>query len=128
VELPDQPDILNNYAVALRQAGRPEEAIAALEGAMARNPDSADVHLNLAIAYRTIQRYPDAAREYEAWYRLQPAPSDPGPLFDLGFCYEQTNRREDAIRIYRVYQGLVRGRDQQGQDRVNERLQGLDAR
>ncbi len=85
------------------------------------------MHLNLAIAYRTIQRYPDAAREYEAWHRVQPTPSDPGPLFDLGFCYEQTNRPQDAIRIYRIYQGLVRGRDQQGQDRVNERLQGLGA-
>jgi hypothetical protein len=57
-----------------------------------------------------------------------PAPSDPGPLFDLGFCYEQTNRRDDAVRIYRVYQGLVSGRDAQGAERVTERLEGLGAR
>ena len=127
VALPDNPDLLNNYAVALRQAGRPEEAIAALEAALARTPDAPDVHLNLAIAYRSLQRFAEAAREYEAWYSVTPAPTDPGPLFDLGFCYEQTNRRDDAVRIYRVYQGLVSGRDQAGADRVAERLGGLNA-
>jgi tetratricopeptide (TPR) repeat protein len=120
----DNPDLLNNYAVALRQAGRPEEAIGTLEGALARLPDDPNVNLNLAIAYRAAQRWPEATARYEHWLQLVPVPSDPGPLFDLGYCYEQLGRQDDAVRIYTRYQGLVRS-DEAATTRVDDRLHGL---
>ena len=79
------------------------------------------MHLNLAIAYRSLQRWPEAARHYEAWSRGEPNPRDPAPLFDMAYAYEQMGRREDAARIYTRYISLTRdGEDRQAaQDRLD---------
>jgi|GEM_PF-1066799 len=122
---PGDPDLLNNYAVALRQAGRAGEAISALETALARSPDDPMFHLNLAIALRASERWETAAQHYEAWARLTPAPSDPSPLFDLGYCYEQLHRTEQAVDAYDRYLSLVRDRDPAAVDRVEQRLDEL---
>ncbi len=124
-ENPGDAELLNNYAVALRQAGRAAEAISALEAALARSPDDAMFHLNLAIALRASERWEPAAQHYESWARLTPAPSDPSPLFDLGYCYEQLHRPEQAIDAYDRYLSLVRDRDPAAVDRVEQRLEEL---
>jgi Flp pilus assembly protein TadD len=122
---PSDPDLLNNYAVALRQAGRAAEAITALETALARSPDDGMFHLNLAIALRASERWETAAQHYESWARLTPAPTDPSPLFDLGYCYEQLHRTEQAVDAYDRYLSLVRDRDPAAVDRVEQRLEEL---
>lgn len=122
---PSDPDLLNNYAVALRQAGRAAEAIPALETALARAPEEPMFQLNLAIALRAANRWEEAARHYEAWARLVPAPTDPSPLFDLGYCYEQLHRTEHAVDAYDRYLALVRDRDPAAVDRVEQRLEEL---
>jgi Flp pilus assembly protein TadD len=55
----------------LFRAGLLEESVAALEQAIAIDPDYAEAHGNLAIAYGKLGRFEDAAREMRAEQQLR---------------------------------------------------------
>ena len=90
---------------------------------LARQPENPQFNLNLATILRRQQRWADAARRYET--ALRGLPNETGGLFDLGYCYEQLGRDEDAIRTYRRYIAAVRASDPEGATRAEERVQGL---
>ena len=69
--------------MALRQAGRPEEALQALQEALARSPDQAELNLNVATIYRRQERGSQAARHYEV--ALRGMPRETGALFGFGY-------------------------------------------
>lgn len=63
-------------AIALRQAGRNAEAVAALDALSRRNPDDADIWLNLGLAQIASQNYAAADRALERALQIAPAYAD----------------------------------------------------
>lgn len=69
-------EVSYDAAVALRQAGRTSEAIAALEALSRSNPADADVWLNLGLAHTTARDYAAADRALERALQIAPAYGD----------------------------------------------------
>jgi trimethylamine:corrinoid methyltransferase-like protein len=46
-------------------------------------------------------------------------------MFDLGYCYEQLDRDQDALRMYQRYIAAIRASDPDAAARAEERIQGL---
>jgi tetratricopeptide (TPR) repeat protein len=67
-----EPSLNINLGAALAQAGRTEDAIAALNEAIARRPDSADAHANLGNVLAARGDWAAARREYQEALRLDP--------------------------------------------------------
>ena len=61
-----------NLALALTQAGRPEEAITEFRAAVALQPDAAVLHNELGIALAEVRRFPEAIAEFREAVRLKP--------------------------------------------------------
>lgn len=59
-----------------------EDMIPLLETARENDPENADVHLNLGIAYRGMERFDEARAAYATAMELRP--EDPDPWFNLG--------------------------------------------
>ena len=66
----------NNLGNALRQAGRPVDAVRHLREAVRLKPDYAEAHNNLAIALANAEQADDAIRAYERALELQPNYAD----------------------------------------------------
>jgi len=66
------PALNINLGVALAQAGKTEEALAALNEAVARLPDNADAHANLANVLMARREWAGARQHYETALRLDP--------------------------------------------------------
>lgn len=62
----------NELGGALLRLGRPGEALAVLEPAVARHPDDYGVHANLGTAYHLLGRYVDAEKEIRADLAISP--------------------------------------------------------
>jgi rhomboid protease GluP len=62
--------------VALSQQERPAEAAEAYAAALRQRPDLAAAHWNLALAYVTLGRYPEAIAAFEAYVALSPDSPD----------------------------------------------------
>ena len=82
---PDLVDARVNAATFLLQAGRAEEALPILEGAVKYNADSLPAHLNLGDAYRLLGRYGEARQEFD-WV-LAHESALPQAHYDLGLLY-----------------------------------------
>jgi TolB-like protein/predicted Zn-dependent protease len=70
--LPNNPDVLELTALLDRVQGRWEQAVAALEGAVALDPRNPDCLSNLAETYSGLRRYRDAERTIDRLIELQP--------------------------------------------------------
>lgn len=116
---PDDPDLLNNLGVALRQERRYEAAIVHLQHALELR-DDVEQHRNLAITLRGVERFKDAIVHYEAV--LKKFPNDEGALYDLANCYEKLGDNPNAAQTYRRYVNATRAKDpaaaQRGEDRI----------
>jgi tetratricopeptide (TPR) repeat protein len=66
------PALNINLGAALAQLGRTEEALEALRIAVAKVPESADAHANLANVLTVKQDWQGARRHYEIALRLNP--------------------------------------------------------
>jgi tetratricopeptide (TPR) repeat protein len=82
---PDLVEARVQLATFLLEAGTPEEALPVLEGAVRFDADNIAAHLALGDAYRLLQRYTDAKREFE-WV-LAREPGLPQVHYDLGLLY-----------------------------------------
>jgi Tfp pilus assembly protein PilF len=93
----DQNSTVGNKikAAELSRTGEPREAIPFYRAAMIRNPNDADLHLNLANAFYHSGEYAEAIPEYETAISL---PSDfrMGAMLDLGWAYVKSGRPEQA--------------------------------
>jgi hypothetical protein len=92
-------------AAELSRNGQPREAIPFYRAAMIRNPDDADLHLNLANAFYHCGEYQKAIPEYEAAIDL---PSDfrIRGMIDLGWAYvksgEPVQAEQEFQRILQI--------------------------
>lgn len=62
-----------NLAIAYSKNGNVNEAIQILSGIVKEHPDYAQAHTNLGIVYTQQKRFSEAAREFDAALRLDPA-------------------------------------------------------
>lgn len=95
---PDDPDILNNLALALMAAGRMDDAAHHLRNALALQPDHPDVLLNLG----NLHRMAGGSEAAAACYRdaLHRRPRDFRIYGNLGLALLNQDRPEDAIALY----------------------------
>lgn len=82
---PDMVEARVQLATLLLEAGNPNEALMLLEGAVRFDGESVSARLALGDAYRLLERYADAKREFE-WV-VGREPSSPQVHYDLGLLY-----------------------------------------
>lgn len=82
---PDLVEARVQLSTYLLEAGSAEEATPLLEGAVKFDSENVPAHLNLGDAYRLLQRYPDAKREFD-WVVAHDA-SLPQVHYDLALLY-----------------------------------------
>jgi tetratricopeptide (TPR) repeat protein len=82
---PDMVEARVQLATYLLEAGNAQEALPMLEGAVRYDSEHIAAHLNLGDAYRLLERYTDAKREFE-WV-LARNPNLPQAHYDLGLLY-----------------------------------------
>jgi tetratricopeptide (TPR) repeat protein len=69
---PGHPDTLDTYGWALVRAGRPRDAVGALEAALTAKPDIYCIHYHLAMAYLGLGRQDDAVRHFRLQVEQNP--------------------------------------------------------
>jgi predicted TPR repeat methyltransferase len=95
---PDNARATHYRGVLLHQLGRHDEGIAQMEHSLAREPDRADWHNNLAIALQSCSRFEDAIREYERAIALDP--NHANAYSNLGVLLRATGRPAEAEAAY----------------------------
>lgn len=99
---PNEPSAWANLGNALAVAGKVDDAIAAGLKAVALRPGYVYAWMNLGVAYGMKG---DRTAEKNAYLKAVEVPPDaeqcPFARFNLGLCYEQEKRYEEAVRWYR---------------------------
>ena len=90
--------ILPNLGRALMSQGQVAEAIPYLERARPLNPDRADIHHQLALAYATASRPDDAIASWREAVRVDPQMQD--AWFLLGVTFAASGRIDDARQSF----------------------------
>ena len=87
-----------NLGLALMQANKLDEALAAMTTARQMDPKLTPADYNLGILYKRELRYPDA----EAALRrvIEADPRDPAAWFNLGTVYFAQRKLEDALKAH----------------------------
>jgi len=88
----------HNAGAHLLNQGQAAEAIPLLENAVGIDPNYAQAHGDLCVAYFRVERFADAARACEAAVRLDPDRRT-GHL-NLAATYEALGRWQEAAEIY----------------------------
>ena len=99
VASPELPGALGLLGGILGQEGRPDEAIALLEGAIARQPAVANWHLNLCALYRGRNRLDDALRAGQA--AVQYSPDTANHRVELALTHLTRGELDEASRYFR---------------------------
>ena len=85
-------------ASALSDEGKLDEAMAAIDGAIAEHPDLADAHSVKAAILIQMGRYREAAELMDTVLRLRP--DGPEDLCAKGMLLEKLGRRDEALACY----------------------------
>lgn len=110
----DQPELAGpwyNLARALIGQGREEDAVTALQRAVAASPDHCAAHSELGVLLRRRGEFAAAEAHYLACLERRPdyAPA----LLNLGILYElYLGRLDEALAAYERYQALAADPDQ----------------
>ncbi|MBI4527959.1 MAG: tetratricopeptide repeat protein [Deltaproteobacteria bacterium] len=88
--------LAGNYGSALLAKGRVEDAVPALEQAVALGATRTEFHYNLGFAYTKLARWKDAEEAYTKALVLDL--EDPAPRNGLSFVLWKQGRYEDAIK------------------------------
>ena len=88
-----------NLGVALKRAGRVEEAIKHYRQALQSNPTYAEAHVNLGVALQQEGNTPEAIKHYQQALKISPNLAD--VYYNLGLALQQTNDFKGAIAQYR---------------------------
>jgi tetratricopeptide (TPR) repeat protein len=96
--MPDDAEAHNNLGVALRAAGRLEDAAASHRRALVLRADYFESHYNLGVALRELKMREDALHSLHLAVAL--APHHAQAYNDLGNTYRELERLHDAARCY----------------------------
>ena len=91
-------ELLNSLGFALFQQGESQEAVAALEKALAVDPKHGKAHNNLALASIDLGELEVAEAHYRESLAIEPQPAI---YNDLGFVLERQGLTEEAVELYR---------------------------
>ncbi|HEY0836146.1 MAG TPA: tetratricopeptide repeat protein, partial [Azospirillum sp.] len=89
---PEQPDALHLLGMVQAQTGRAEAGVALIRRAIARNPHTADYHVNLANILLATGRPGEAAASYRAALALKPAEPTAGATLPKAVMGEADRR------------------------------------
>lgn len=92
-DFPDDARALHELYVQYKKEARQEDAIAAIEAAVARDGDNANLQLKFAIECGLVERIADAERGFRRVLELDAQEVD--AYLGLAVQYEHTNREED---------------------------------
>lgn len=118
------PEIYNNYGVALRRSGQLDEARQAYDNALGLKKDYPEALNNLAVIDMSENKYHKAKERLLRAIEINPDYID--PYFHLAITLEKNGQVEDAIKYYERFLDMSAG----GVDRtvrlqVEERLSKL---
>ena len=86
-------------AAELSRTGHPRQAIPFYRAAMIRNPDDADLHLNLANAFYHCGQYRQAIGQYQAAIAL-PSGFRKAAMLDLGWAFVKSGQPVQAEQAF----------------------------
>lgn len=92
---PDNPRAWNNLGLALKDAGRTDEAARAYARAIKLNPAHAFAHHNLGVLHLQAERWDEAARHFAA--AVEAAPDHVDARINLAVALDALGRRAEAI-------------------------------
>jgi tetratricopeptide (TPR) repeat protein len=92
---PPRADVLNNFAEALRMAGRVPDAVAALRQVVQIEPNYGEAWSNLGLALDTLGQLPDALTAHDRAVQL--TPNLPNAHYNRGVTLEHMGRLDEAI-------------------------------
>jgi protein O-GlcNAc transferase len=95
---PSSQQALLNHSIALCELGRPEEALAQCDRALALSGEDARGHALRAAALGALKRGPEALASYDQ--AIARAPRDPEIHFNRGNLLRELERFEDAVASY----------------------------
>jgi predicted TPR repeat methyltransferase len=96
--LPGRPSTLANLGATRLKLGKPEQALEALEQALAKDPDATDALQHRAVALGMLGRHEAALDAWAHALRLRPGH---GPTWVLhGETLQQLDRHEEALASY----------------------------
>ncbi len=108
-DFPQDARSLRELYIELKRDGRQDEAWWAIEEAVTRDPDDADLQLKYGVECGLIQRVDDAERAYRKVVALEPQQMD--AYAGLAIQYEHTNREEEFAPLIALAEanGVDRG-------------------
>lgn len=98
LRLRDDPEILNNLALALKAVGQEEAAMACLRQALAKRPGLVDAMVNLGNLLKDRGDVEGAMREYRR--ALAERPQHVEAMLNLGHAARESGQPEEARRLY----------------------------
>jgi tetratricopeptide (TPR) repeat protein len=101
-----QAQTLVDQAKELYKNDQDEQAAEILKQAIGQDPNNAEAHLRLGMAYAALERKPEADESYKKAIelykkRVQSDPKDAEAYFNLGEAHSFLHLNEDAAREYR---------------------------
>jgi len=128
---PDYAEALNNHGALLNQAQDHEAAAKQLEAAVASAPGLSAARLNLGNAYRGLQRFDEARREYLRASELRPEVAD--TYFNLAVLHldadgaplDAIERLQSAIAYFLKYREKG-GRDERVDQYLKDAQKGIE--
>jgi len=97
--IPDDPNAHYNLGVALKSAGRLDEAVTHYRRAVKLNPDFAEAHGNLGNTLKDLGQFEEAIASYRRALSIRPDVAD--TYINLGIALNGLGRLEDATASYR---------------------------
>ncbi|MDD3370515.1 MAG: tetratricopeptide repeat protein [Alphaproteobacteria bacterium] len=95
---PDNPAMLNNLGVVLRQRGKPKEAIPYYQKALRLRPDYPEAMVNLASSLHDVGRLDEAIEMCRNVLRLKPACAD--TKINLGTYLQERGEHPQAVSLF----------------------------
>jgi tetratricopeptide (TPR) repeat protein len=96
--IPSHFDALHLLGVLYAQTGRPQEAVAMIDGAILVAPTNPVAHCNRGIALQQLRQYDAALASYGRAVAIDPDYAD--AHCNLGNLYQELGRPEQALRCY----------------------------
>jgi len=105
--IPDNSRAHNNLGVALKSAGRVDEAIRHYNEALRVTPDDEKTLNNLGIAFQAMGRYDETIDCFNRALQVKPKYVD--TYYNLGWIFELQGKFDEAIKYYRDALGINPG-------------------